>query len=124
MIALSIRQPWAWLIVHGYKNIENRTWSTDRRGWFYVHAGDKVDKAGYDEVKRNFPLIPMPPLTEMERGGIVGKVRLVDCVMVHTSPWFSGPYGFVLAGGQTLPFVKMAGKLSWFDAPDSVEGGE
>ena len=31
-IALSIRQPWAWLIVNGYKDIENRDWKTHYRG--------------------------------------------------------------------------------------------
>ena len=29
MKALSIRQPWAWLIVNGYKDVENRTWGPD-----------------------------------------------------------------------------------------------
>jgi len=32
MKALSIRQPYAWLIIHGYKDIENRTWGTRVRG--------------------------------------------------------------------------------------------
>ena len=30
--ALSIQQPWAWFIVNGYKDVENRTWSTKFRG--------------------------------------------------------------------------------------------
>jgi len=29
---LSIRQPWAWLIIHGGKDVENRTWWTDYPG--------------------------------------------------------------------------------------------
>lgn len=29
MAALSIRQPWAWLVVQGYKDIENRDWPTN-----------------------------------------------------------------------------------------------
>ena len=43
MKALSIRQPWAWLIVAGYKDVENRTWATDFRGRIYVHAGQRYD---------------------------------------------------------------------------------
>ena len=35
---LSIRQPWAWLIVNGYKDIENRTWSTRFRGKVLIHG--------------------------------------------------------------------------------------
>ena len=45
MKALSIKQPWAWLIVNGYKDIENRTWKTNYRGTFLVHASK-----GFDDV--------------------------------------------------------------------------
>lgn len=38
MKALSIKQPWASLIAHGIKNIENRTWKTHFRGRIYIHA--------------------------------------------------------------------------------------
>jgi hypothetical protein len=37
-VCLSIRQPWAWLVAHGWKNIENRTWPTGFRGRFLIHA--------------------------------------------------------------------------------------
>ena len=39
MKALSVHQPWAWLIVNGIKIVENRSWSTEFRGRFLVHAG-------------------------------------------------------------------------------------
>lgn len=39
MKALSVRQPWAWLIVNGYKDIENRDWSTQQRGRIWIHTG-------------------------------------------------------------------------------------
>ena len=51
MKALSIRQPWAWLIVNGYKDIENRTWSTDFRGRVYVHAGRKIKSGDFPEQR-------------------------------------------------------------------------
>jgi hypothetical protein len=41
MNGLSIRQPWAWLIVNGHKDVENRSWHTDFRGRVYVQAGVK-----------------------------------------------------------------------------------
>ncbi len=47
MKALSIRQPWAWLIANGYKDIENRSWRTNFRGEFLIHAGKKFDSAGW-----------------------------------------------------------------------------
>lgn len=43
MKVLSIRQPWAWLIMTGLKDIENRTWNTDFRGRFAIHASKKFD---------------------------------------------------------------------------------
>jgi ASCH domain-containing protein len=39
MPALSIRQPWAWAICAGCKDVENRSWNTKHRGPFVVHAG-------------------------------------------------------------------------------------
>ena len=37
--AISIRQPWAWLIVNGYKDVENRVWFAKLRGRVLIHAG-------------------------------------------------------------------------------------
>ena len=46
MIALSIRNPWAWAIVSGLKPVENRSWVTHFRGRFAVHAcGDLLTAA-------------------------------------------------------------------------------
>ena len=39
MKAISIKQPWASLIAHGIKDIENRTWRTNYRGRVLIHAG-------------------------------------------------------------------------------------
>ena len=47
MLALSIRQPWAWLIVHGWKDIENRTWRTRVRGRFLIHAAKGMTNREY-----------------------------------------------------------------------------
>ena len=100
MKALSIRQPWAWLIVNGYKDIENRSWATNFRGKVYIHAGKHFDdNALFWLMDRG--LVPIKELTlgsgEIPRGGIIGEVDIVDCVTSSTSPWFVGPYGFVLA---------------------------
>ena len=45
MKAISIRQPWAWLIVHGYQDVENRTWSTKHRGPILIHCHRVVRSA-------------------------------------------------------------------------------
>ena len=41
---LSIQQPWAWLIVNGYKEIEKRDWLTSYRGPVLIHAGARLDR--------------------------------------------------------------------------------
>ncbi len=110
MRALSIRQPWAWLIANGYKDIENRSWQTKYRGPFLVHAGLKVENEVYDLVA-DWLDIHMPPPSDIEKGGIVGQSTILDCVENHDSPWFFGPYGFVLDQSKPLPFRPMRGRL-------------
>lgn len=124
MKALSILQPWAWLITRGGKDIENRSWSTPYRGVFLVHAGKKwgpEQRADVARIRDRFPGIALPD--EFERGGIVGRARVIDCVAVSDSPWFSGPFGFVLADAKPLPFVPLIGRLGWFTAPGDVPDG-
>ncbi len=54
MKALSVRQPWAWLIVNGYKDVENRDWNTKLRGQIWIHTGvHRVTKAEYEQFVEN-----------------------------------------------------------------------
>jgi hypothetical protein len=131
--ALSIRQPWAWLIIHAGKDIENRDWRTTFRGRILVHASkgmtpdeyrDAIDTAraarrGVPEDQR----ITAPSFATMQRGGFVGTVEIVDCVESSTSPWFFGRYGFVLRNPKPLPFVPYRGALGFFMVPDHVVAG-
>jgi hypothetical protein len=122
-VALSIRQPWCAFIVHGLKPVENRSWPTTRRGPVLIHAGTRPadsfegEEAFWPSVLGGsaFPdellgvgsaLAPM--------GGIVGVADIVDCVVAHPSPWFFGPYGFVLANARPLPFTPCKGALGFF----------
>lgn len=120
MKALSIRQPWAWLIVHGHKTIENRTWRTKFRGPVLIHTGHALDKEGYRlaEYIACCQGIVLPPLRVMDRGGIVGRATITDCVTALDSPWFFGPYGFVLRDAEPLPFRKMPGQLGFFNVEE------
>ena len=43
-LVISVRQPWAWLIMNAGKDIENRTWRTDVRGRVLIHAAKGVTK--------------------------------------------------------------------------------
>lgn len=121
--ALSILQPWAWCIVQGHKPVENRTWQTKVRGWIGIHAGKGFDRDGYDWIKDTFDSLSLPAVSDFERGGIVGRARLVDCVDrnhdVRVSWWFFGPYGFLLDDAEPLPFWPCRGKLGFF-RPDPI----
>ena len=117
MLTLSIQQPWAWLIVNGYKDVENRGWPTNVRGKIQVHAGKKLDMDGLRWVSRTFPNIPLPDALHFKTGGIVGTVDIVDCVSSMDSPWFFGKFGFVLANGNLCDFVPFKGRLGFFKVP-------
>ncbi|MBK1884667.1 ASCH domain-containing protein [Luteolibacter pohnpeiensis] len=116
MNALSIRQPWAWMIVNGHKDIENRPWKTHYRGQIYVHAakGMTHDEYGFAADFARKLGVHVPPFDELERGGIVGTVKIVDCVDEDPSPWFFGEYGFLLKDPKPLPFTPLRGKLGYF----------
>jgi hypothetical protein len=117
MKAISIRQPWAWLIVQGYKDVENRTWATKYRGPILIHAGKTCDPA-FDELRQMLREefdIHVPPRKQIPRGGVVGQATIVDCVTDYDSDFFVGPYGFVLEDAQPLPFQPCRGWLGIFD---------
>lgn len=114
MKALSIMQPWAWLIVSGQKDIENRSWSTTFRGRILVHAGKRMDVEGEMWLRNNMPWV-FDKTMIFARGGIVGEVEITGCVQESTSQWFNGPFGFQLADGKPLPFRPLRGKLGFFE---------
>lgn len=122
MKALSVRQPWAWLIVNGHKDIENRSWPTKVLGTVLVHASKGMTRDEYEAAEQTIGMhgmdIPLPAIEDLERGGIVGTVDIVGCTPLSTSPWFFGPYGFKLANAKPVPFVPLLGKLGFFEAPD------
>lgn len=70
MIALSIRQPHAWLIVHGIKDVENRTWATTHRGPTLIHTGKTLFGTSAERaelrawVRRHFGVM-IPPDDEL-----------------------------------------------------------
>lgn len=121
MLALSIQQPYAHLIIRGafingkleFKDIENREWLTKHRGPFQVHASKKINHQAIEYLIGKFPGITLPQ--EFATGGIIGVADIMDCVKTHKSRWFSGPFGFVLANPYPLPFEPCNGALGLFD---------
>jgi hypothetical protein len=119
--ALSIRQPWAWLILNGGKDIENRDWWTGVRGRVIVHASKGMTRDEYedafDTAAHINPTLIVPPFPVLERGGIVGTVNIIDCVKESNSPWFFGKYGFRLTDPEQFPFLPWKGQLGFFEIP-------
>lgn len=117
MRVIVIRQPWAWLIVNGFKDIENRSWSTHYRGPLLIQAAARrpaPEDLAYARQRR----VKLPQ--EFDLGGIVGSVQLDDCVHRSRSKWFEGPVGWVLSKPKRLSFVPMKGQLGLFAPPKKV----
>ncbi|MCS6975441.1 MAG: ASCH domain-containing protein [Gemmatales bacterium] len=124
--ALSLKQPWAALVVLGFKTIEVRRWPTDRRGPILIHASQTADER--DEVWQRVPPAARG-LAEL-RGGIIGQAELVDCITYDTreafrrdearhwnrADWFRPPrlYGFVFRHPKLLPFRPVLGWMRFF----------
>lgn len=144
--ALSLRQPWAWLVLHG-KSIENRHWNTGFSGQFWIHASKGMTKREYYDALEfargaGFAVESMPPLGAVLRGGIVGRARLVDVMhpgglsdsRVYPSaqaaqrahprkgdPWhMPEQFGFILQDVREVPFVACSGALGFFRVPEPV----
>ena len=135
MKALSILQPWAWLIVRPditdpaqraellarqrIKPVENRTWRTGFRGRFLIHAGKSYSASRHDQyaaTMANMFGIELPPYTQIQTGGIVGSAELVDCVRGYPSKWSSdGQYQFVLKDARPEPYRPYRGQLQFFE---------
>lgn len=120
--ALSIRQPWAWLIVAGHKDIENRSWQSQYRGPVLIHAG-KTPAEGddLDAALRVCDALKLPEDAEFALGGIVGFAWMTGCVAESKSLWFFGPYGFTLTGAGALPFRAVRGRLGFFPVEVTAE---
>jgi hypothetical protein len=133
MKALSIRQPWASLILKAGKDIENRCWPTKFRGRILIHAAKGMTRDEHEDAI-DFAVMackakPHPEARgatfrelgfardDLPRGGIIGSVEIVDCVKYSASPWFMGEYGFLLRDPQPLPFRPWKGQLGFFDVP-------
>lgn len=102
MKVLSLKQPFAELVVSGKKTIELRKWNTKFRGEFLIHASKTPDK----ESMKSFGFVELP------LGAIVGKAKLVDVKGYktreehlkdkdkHLANSFWGDFGFVLEDVQ------------------------
>jgi ASCH domain len=113
--ALSIRQPWAWLIANGFKDVENRGRRINYRGSLLIHAALNVESCSKENINAlNEKFQVEIPLT-LQTGGIVGMARLVDCANTHTSRWYvEGSFAWILGNAQPVDFQRCKGSLGLF----------
>ena len=121
MKCLSIRQPWAWAIIHGPKRIENRSWPTRYRGPLLIHAGQSRTSLGDEENS----LPDLPAYSHLVYGAIIGCVVLSECLSVEKcgelGPFVEGPFCWLV--GEPVPFIEpitYRGVLGLFEVADSL----
>jgi hypothetical protein len=95
--ALSVRQPWAELLLAGRKSIELRSWTTDYRGRLWLHASLKADPA----MESRFGY------KDLFRGGFVGSIRLIAIVPFTNQRWLQWGERHLDPGGYRT------GLLAW-----------
>ena len=115
MRTLSVKQPWAYLIASGVKDIENRPWKCPEKyigQRVLIHASEKpIDKFSQCLTKRqkfnfknksNIPYDYNKNLwvyNQLEyacnhcTGSIIGSVEIVDCVVNNPSIWAKKTHG-------------------------------
>jgi hypothetical protein len=143
-VALSLRQPWAWMVVHGGKLIENRRWSTNFRGEFFIHAAKGMTRREYEDAVAFAevvdPALVVPRFENLDRGCIMGRARLVNVLARCTPPlaehttlgapfddatcehrWhMPRQFGFVLEDIEPITPQPLSGALGFFHVPDTV----
>lgn len=130
LLAISVKQPWAALLVAGVKTVEIRTWPTRKRGRILIHAAKIAD-----DRPHAWAFVNTPELQALAayRGGIIGVAELTACVhydsaavfakaaeMHKNDPsWFKtnnakGLYGFVFQNPMPIAYHACPGQTLFF----------
>jgi len=142
MIALSIRQPWAYFIIYQQKDVENRTWPCPKKYLgrrVLIHAGSSEEEKAplFNALRPEFLECGLWGdaveiglerywQTTYQLGGIIGSVRIVGCIRDSASEWAQPVhYHWLLADARPLPFFKCTGRLGFFEVayPKEVPHG-
>lgn len=125
MKTLSVKQGHAHAIIHGveqpdgsrlFKDVENRSRLTHLRGRIAIHACQYDPK----ELRETLEFWRERGIAErlpglMRYGAVIGTVEIYDCVTAYDSPFFVGPYGYLLRNPVAIDPVTVAGHLGFWD---------
>lgn len=121
-LALSVRQPSAWAIIHGGKIIENRTLGSIRAGGMtpgriciHAAAGMKEDEYRYLHWRMGQHGVICPRPDALLRGAIIGTVEVTEIITQSDSPWFGGTAGLLLTGPEPVDPIPASGALGYFE---------
>ena len=125
MKALSFRPAWAWAIVHGGKDVENRARRTRFRGRFLVHASLALRHADFEKATQALRAAGersiLPREDEFAAGGIIGSVELIDIADQCESVWYApGLIAWILRHPRPMEFLPFRGRRNWFHVPDNL----
>ena len=117
MKVLSLKQPWAELILQRKKKIELRKWNTNFRGTFLIHSSKIPDEKSM--AKFGF--------TTLTCGAIIGQADLVDVKHyknkkeyqkdknLHLADESWGDYGFILKNPKRIKPIPAKGNLNFWN---------
>lgn len=117
MKVLSIKQPYAELILSGKKTIELRNWNTKFKGKFLIHSSQNSDKKAMKKFK----------FSNLPTGKILGEVELIEVKKYkneseqikdkdkHLADSTFGKYGFVLKNPKRINPIDAKGKLNFWE---------
>ena len=129
MKAISVKQPWASLIVHGIKDIENRTWVCPQKYIGHrvlIHASlkganfwDSPEAGRVDEFLREISKSGTD-WSNYPNGAIIGSVVFTDCVINHQSVWAEkGVFNWVISDPVLFNTpIQAKGKLGFWNFPN------
>lgn len=126
--ALTIRHPWAWLVAHGYKPVENRSKPPPKAligQRVAIHASRRLDDDARDSalVSPHFDRNPDEFMKSLVStfGCILGTAVLTGHVTASDSPWFTGPYGWLFADPIVLAEpIPAKGALGFWRLPSDI----
>lgn len=125
MKALSVRAIWAWAIIYGGKDIENRPYRIKYRGELLIHSGQQLTKKEYQEAKEfcGSMNVIVPDLKCLSRGKIIGIVEVVGCSEFSTERigWgIAEQYHWKLSNPRSITPIPYIGQLGLFNVPDEL----
>ena len=148
MKALSVKEPWATLIIHFGKNTENRSWPTAYRGPLLIHASKGVDldrdvtaigncfQDSWKDLREYViqkspdmrPPLDLPvQIPAINPGYAIGIVDVIGCDQAMRSPWDErGQYHWRLRNPRPIEAFMMRGQLGLYDVtmPATEQGKE